>query len=179
MANCHKLPENNFVRKRLSVSDIVDVYKPLLDRIFRTAPEIKVIISVSPVRYLRDGAVDNSLNKATLLLAVEQLVNAFSRLIYFPAYEILLDELRDYRFYADDMVHPSKMTQNIVWQRFVESFFTDETLAFLPQIDKLHKMLEHNTMHEASDEAAVLKARIESQKSIVNKYLNDCDLMGI
>ena len=71
------------------------------------------------------------------------------------------------------------MTQNIVWQRFVESFFTDETLAFLPQIDKLHKMLEHNTMHEASDEAAVLKARIESQKSIVNKYLNDCDLMGI
>jgi len=178
VANCHKLPENNFVRKRLSVSDIVDVYKPLLDRIFRTAPEIKVIISVSPVRYLRDGAVDNSLNKATLLLAVEQLVNTFGRLTYFPAYEILLDELRDYRFYADDMVHPSKMTQNIVWQRFAESFFTDETLDFLPQIDKLHKMLEHNTMHETSDEAVVFKARIENQKSIVNKYLNACSLMG-
>lgn len=173
VANCHKLPENQFVRRRLTVDDIVKKYQELFANMFRIAPKAKVIISVSPVRYFRDGAFDNSLNKAVLLLAVEQLTKMFEQLIYFPAYEILLDELRDYRFYADDMIHPSKLTQSIVWQRFSEAFFTEPTLESLPKIEKLHKMLNHNILHRNTKETSHFWAKIEDAKNEVNNYLQN------
>ncbi|MDR3327224.1 MAG: GSCFA domain-containing protein [Prevotellaceae bacterium] len=143
VANCHKLPENKFERKRLTISEIVLVYKNLFETLFKQNPNLNIILSVSPVRYFRDGAFDNSTNKATLLLAVEELVKIFEQVHYFPAYEIVLDELRDYRFYAEDMLHPSDFAQKIIWQRFADACFTDETKALLPQIEKQNKMLAH------------------------------------
>lgn len=173
VANCHKLPENQFVRRRLTVDDIVKKYQELFANIFRIAPKVKIIISVSPVRYFRDGAFDNSVNKATLLLAVEQLTKMFEQLIYFPAYEILLDELRDYRFYADDMIHPSKLTQSIVWQRFSEAFFTESTLESLSKIERLHKMLNHSFLHENTNETSRFLAKIDEAKNEINNYLQN------
>lgn len=177
VANCHKLPENLFTRRRLGVYDIVERYKELLANMFRIAPKAKVIISVSPVRYFRDGAFDNSINKAVLLIAVEQLTKTFEQLIYFPAYEILLDELRDYRFYAEDMIHPSKLTQSIIWKRFGEAFFTEPTLESLPKFEKLHKMLNHNPLHHNTDETSHFWAKIEEAKNEVNNYLQNNGLI--
>jgi hypothetical protein len=167
VANCHKLPENLFERKMLTVSEIFDDYQNLFEKIFEINPNLKIILSVSPVRYLRDGAHQNSINKATLLLAAEQLTQTFANIIYFPAYEILLDELRDYRFFADDMIHPSAFAEKIIWQKFSECFFTEETKNHIPKIEKLNKMLAHRPINEKSDEYKVFCEKIEELESAV------------
>ena len=110
VANCHKQPESVFTRRRLSVQEIVSDYTSLFSGLIARNPKLKVILTVSPIRHVRDGMHANQLSKATLLLAIDQLQTSFSgHVFYFPAYELLLDELRDYRFYADDMVHPSQI----------------------------------------------------------------------
>ena len=127
VGNCHKLPERCFNRRRLSVEEIVAAWKPILAQY----PDKKWLFTVSPIRHIRDGLHENQISKATLLQAVEQLVlnsnpsPATRR--YFPSYEIMLDELRDYRFYADDLVHPSSLAVNYIWERFVECFCTNQT----------------------------------------------------
>ena len=127
VANCHKLPPDTFLRRRLSVDEIVAAWRPLLVRLRDFNPGLKVLFTVSPIRHMADGAHGNQLSKASLLLAVDRLLEAPARqpqALYFPAYEILLDELRDYRFYAPDLVHPSPTAADIVWHRFQEAFFS-------------------------------------------------------
>ena len=127
VGNCHKLPESCFNRRRLSVEEIVAAWKPILAQ----CPDKKWLFTVSPIRHIRDGLHENQISKATLLQAVEQLVLNSSpspaTRRYFPSYEIMLDELRDYRFYADDLVHPSSLAVNYIWERFVECFCTNQT----------------------------------------------------
>ena len=126
VANCHKLPESEFVRRRLSVQEILTAWRPLI----RTMPDKHWVFTVSPIRHQRDGMHQNQLSKATLLLAIEQLQQAFpEQVTYFPAYEIVLDELRDYRFYADDLVHPSAAAVDYIWQRLCDTFVSAETCA--------------------------------------------------
>lgn len=128
VANCHKLPEREFVRRRLSVQEIVAAWRPLI----RTMPDKHWVFTVSPIRHRRDGLHQNQLSKAILLLAIEQLQQAFpEQVTYFPAYEIVLDELRDYRFYADDLVHPSNPAVDYIWQRLCDTFVTPDTLALM------------------------------------------------
>ncbi len=170
VANCHKLPESVFSRYRLSVDEIVERYVDILGELFSRNPSLKVILTVSPVRYMRDGAFDNSLNKSVLLLAVERLIKLFPNAIYFPAYEIVIDELRDYRFYADDMLHPSSLTQSIIWQRFSSVFFTEETLEMMPKIDKLNKMMGHKILKPHSSEATTLAQKISYAQRQLNDY---------
>ena len=164
VANCHKLPENLFERKMLNVLEIYNDYQNLFEKIFEINSNLKVILSVSPIRYLRDGAHQNSINKATLLLAAEQLTHKFENVLYFPAYEILLDELRDYRFFAEDMVHPSAFAEKIIWQKFSECFFTEETKKHIPKIEKLNKMLAHRPINEKSDEYKIFCEKIDELK---------------
>lgn len=128
VGNCHKLPESCFTRRRLSVEEIVVAWKPILERY----PNKKWLFTVSPIRHIKDGLHENQLSKATLLQAVEELTLPFREgtevgCSYFPSYEIVLDELRDYRFYADDLVHPSSMAVNYIWERFVDTFCTPQT----------------------------------------------------
>ena len=126
VANCHKLPESEFVRRRLSVQEILTAWRPLI----RTMPDKHWVFTVSPIRHQRDGMHQNQLSKATLLLAIDQLQQAFpEQVTYFPAYEIVLDELRDYRFYADDLVHPSAAAVDYIWQRLCDTFVSPETCA--------------------------------------------------
>ncbi|MBQ7531059.1 MAG: GSCFA domain-containing protein [Paludibacteraceae bacterium] len=126
VANCHKLPEREFVRRRLSVQEIITAWCPLI----RTMPDKHWVFTVSPIRHRRDGMHQNQLSKAVLLLAIEQLQEVFPKQVtYFPAYEIVLDELRDYRFYADDLVHPSNSAVDYIWQRLCDTFVSPETLA--------------------------------------------------
>lgn len=147
VANCHKVPNNRFVRRRLTVNEIVARYTQLFAALRQQNPKLKVLLSVSPIRYLRNDATENQTSKATLLLATEALCQQLPDVDYFPAYEILLDELRDYRFFADDMVHPSPMAVAYVWERFAQAYFTPDTLALLPEIDKENRRAAHRPLH--------------------------------
>lgn len=147
VGNCHKLPESCFTRRRLSVEEIVAAWRPILDRY----PDKHWLFTVSPIRHIRDGLHENQLSKATLLQAVEQIVlhsypsPATRR--YFPSYEIMLDELRDYRFYADDLVHPSSLAVNYIWERFVDTFCTPQTKNELVLQHKRWKHEHHLPLH--------------------------------
>lgn len=147
VANCHKVPNNRFVRRRLTVDEITARYTQLFDTLRQANPHLKVLLSVSPIRYLRNAATENQTSKAILLLAAEKLCQTVPNTAYFPAYEIVLDELRDYRFFADDMIHPSATAIAYVWERFSQAYFTPETLALLPEIDKKNKQAAHRPLH--------------------------------
>ena len=137
VGNCHKLSESCFTRRRLTVEEIVDSWKPILERY----PDKHWLFTVSPIRHIKDGLHENQISKATLLLAVEQLGN------YFPSYEIVLDELRDYRFYADDLVHPSSMAVHYIWERFVDTYCTPQTKNELVLQHKHWKHEHHIPLH--------------------------------
>lgn len=153
VGNCHKLPERNFLRRRLSVEEIVDEYTSLFTGMTARNPKLKIILTVSPIRHLRDGLHDNQLSKATLLLAIDQLQKAFPESVsYFPAYELLMDELRDYRFYADDLVHPSAKAVEMVWQRFVQATMSADTQQLMKQCNDLSQALSHRPLQPQSEQ---------------------------
>ena len=146
VANCHKLPESSFTRRRLSVDEIVEAWKPIIARF----PDKHWIFTVSPIRHIRDGLHENQLSKATLQMAIEQLSSLEGRpggVCYFPSYEILLDELRDYRFYADDLVHPSSLAVEYIWERFANTFCTPQTRNEMNIRLKQYKYTQHRPLH--------------------------------
>ena len=152
VGNCHKLPERCFCRRRLSVEEMVDDYTELLADLWKVNPGLKVVFTVSPIRHVRDGLHANQLSKAALLLAIASLEEKFPAAVcYFPAYEIVLDELRDYRFYAPDMVHPSDVAIDYVWERFCGACLTDEAVKLMEECYQIHKMLEHKPFHPDSE----------------------------
>lgn len=147
VANCHKLPEREFTRERLTVEQIVSEWRPII----RSMAGKHWVFTVSPIRHRRDGMHQNQLSKAVLLMAVEQLQKEFpEQTSYFPAYEIVLDELRDYRFYADDLVHPSGMAVEYIWQRLCDTFVSAETLAQMLLWHKEWLREQHRPLHAAT-----------------------------
>ena len=154
VANCHKIPSSFFVRERLDVDTIVNSYSKLITQLLeKVNPELKVIFTVSPVRHMKDGFHENQLSKSILLLAIEALQKSFDeQVFYFPSYEIMMDELRDYRFYADDMLHPSLLAQNFIWQRLAEYYFSDECHMIIKKWDEIKKGLAHKPFHPESAE---------------------------
>ena len=144
VANCHKLPEREFTRDRVSVEQIVSVWRPII----RSNQDKHWLFTVSPIRHQRDGMHHNQLSKATLLLAIEQLQQEFEEQVsYFPAYEIVLDELRDYRFYADDMVHPSEVAVKHVWDKFCEAYMSEQTRTWMHERYKQWLHAQHRPLH--------------------------------
>lgn len=153
VGNCHKQPEREFVRRRLSVDEIVADYTSLLSGLWALNAGLNVILTVSPIRHVRDGMHANQLSKATLLLAADRLQAAFpDRVFYFPAYELVLDELRDYRFYAEDMVHPSDVAIQYVWERFASLCFPEETLQIIEESENIRRALAHKPFRPDSEE---------------------------
>ena len=153
VGNCHKLPEACFRRRRLSVEEIVADTASLLSVMLARNNRLQVVLTVSPIRHVRDGLHDNQLSKATLLLAAEQVRTAFpDRVFYFPAYELLLDELRDYRFYADDLVHPSDLAVRYVWERFIEWCLSPDARRVMAEVEDIRKALAHRPLHPESEE---------------------------
>lgn len=144
VSNCHKLPEKLFARKMLSVQDIMLDWGDTLQQLWEQNPAIKILFTVSPIRHWKDGAHGNQLSKATLLLAIDRLQKEYpDRIAYFPAYEIMMDELRDYRFYADDMLHPSPQAVEYIWQRFAENMLSAEAQEILSEWSEIQKALNH------------------------------------
>lgn len=148
VGNCHKMPEKWFSRRRLTVEEIVEAWQPILAQY----ADKKWLFTVSPIRHVRDGLHENQVSKATLLMAVERLVESQKSKVesrYFPSYEIVMDELRDYRFYADDLVHPSGMAVEYIWERFCETFCTSQTINAMHIAHKEWKFAHHRPLHEA------------------------------
>ena len=143
VGNCHKLPERSITRRRLTAEEIVAAWQPVIAQY----PDKHWLFTVSPIRHIKDGLHENQLSKATLLLAIEELKTQHPEVSYFPSYEILLDELRDYRFYADDLVHPSGMAVNYIWERFVTAFCSTQTQNEMVLQHKRWKQSQHIPLH--------------------------------
>ena len=174
VSNCHKSPATTFSRYRLRVEQIVDCWSALIYRMKEINPNLKIIFTVSPIRHLRDGAHANQLSKATLLLAVEEL-NRLSDCSYFPSYEIVLDELRDYRFYNEDMVHPNEMSLKYIWKRFSETYFSPNTISIIAEWNKLHTAINHRPINEKGEEyKRFLVQTLLKLKAFAQKYPYIC-----
>lgn len=157
VANCHKQADRMFVRERMSHHDIVNQWVELLRQIHDINPKMKVIMTVSPIRHKRDGLHVNQLSKAVLLLAVDDIVCKCNDdgqdkwVQYFPSYEIMMDELRDYRYYADDMVHPSPLAVEYIWERFADTYFTADTKSIIRQCNDICRALSHRPSDPESE----------------------------
>lgn len=148
VANCHRQPQTLFRRRLLDADEITAVWSALLAGPLAGK---RVLITVSPVRHLSDGLEGNSLSKAILRIAADRLLRAFpDRVRYFPAFEILMDDLRDYRFYGDDLVHPAAQAAAYVWEKFTEAALTPEARALLPRIDAIVRAARHRPLHPGS-----------------------------
>lgn len=143
VSNCHRLDPGIFRRRRLSIEETVDALSSRLYRWLEECSARMVIVTVSPVRYLRDGLVENSRGKSVLLLACERLEHSHSRIVYFPSYELFLDEMRDYRFYEQDLVQPNATGVGLVWEAFVETFLSENSRQLLPTIQRVQKLAAH------------------------------------
>ncbi|KAA6334239.1 hypothetical protein EZS27_017418, partial [termite gut metagenome] len=153
VANCHKLPDSKFERRRLNLDEIVTEYTLLLTELLAQNPRLHVWFTVSPIRHTKDGMHDNQLSKAVLLLAIDRLQERFpEKVYYFPAYEIVMDELRDYRFYADDMTHLSSLAVLYIWEQFVQACFSPETQSLIKEWENIAKALAHRPLREDSEE---------------------------
>ena len=151
VANCHKQAESLFVRRRLDVEEIVEEWVSCMDEILGRNPHIRFIFTVSPIRHWKDGAHGNQLSKSILLLAIDRLCTHFPKnTAYFPSYEIMMDELRDYRFYAEDMLHPSQLAIRYIWKRFQEAAFSAKTIRLMESVEQIQKALNHKPFHPKS-----------------------------
>lgn len=170
VGNCHKLPAFEFDRKRLDENQIIETWIPLIELLKKINPHLKIIFTISPIRHLKDGAHDNQLSKATLLLAVNHLVEKFAHTSYFPSYELVMDDLRDYRFYAEDMTHLNETAIKYIWERFGNTYFTETTKQIISEWTKLASALNHRpfnantTEYKHFLEQTLLKINIFSTK---------------
>ena len=163
VSNCHKLPANSFERTRLTVEQSA----ALLSDMVHATPDKQFIFTVSPLRHLKDGLHENQLSKASLLLAVDQVCKVFNNAHYFPAYEILLDELRDYRFFKEDMIHPTDQAVRYIFDRFVEFAVNPSEYTAMAEANELKRMLHHRPLFPESEAFR----KFEASKTELFNYL--------
>ncbi|MCF8246408.1 MAG: GSCFA domain-containing protein [Saprospiraceae bacterium] len=171
VANCHKFPAGDFERRRLSVGEVVAALLPVFEKLKTELPELEIIATVSPVRHLRDGLSENQRSKATLLIALDEINQQLPYTHYFPAYELLLDDLRDYRFYAEDLAHPNQLATDYIWQYFEGAFFDEKTKALCERIGRILTALAHRPFHSQSIEHQdFLKKQVEYIKQLSAEF---------
>lgn len=151
VGNCHKLNSKLFTRELLEIDEVVSSYISLITHIKEVNPKIKTIFTVSPIRHAKDGMHGNQISKSVLLVAIDKICSVMDNCHYFPSYEIMMDELRDYRFYADDMLHPSAMAVEYIWERFSQVYFSRSTLDIMKEYEEIRKGLNHKPFNPESD----------------------------
>jgi lysophospholipase L1-like esterase len=172
--NCQKRPQNLFQEEELSVSQCVDYLSLAADELHRRCPDVRIVLTVSPIRYAKYGYHGSQLSKATLLLAANHLSNERPFVSYFPAYEIVLDELRDYRFYQPDMLHPSDQAVEYIWQQFVEAYFSPRAKQFLREWKPIKEALAHRPFHPESDAYRQFIEKVHQQeKDLLARFQSD------
>lgn len=171
VANCHKIPAARFTRHLLNPEDIVSHWTKIVASLAGFNNNLNIAFTVSPVRHLKDGAHGNQVSKSTLVVAIEELISANDNLSYFPSYEIMLDELRDYRFYDKDMIHPSDTAVEYIWERFKETYFAADTSAVYDQVSKISEATRHIIISEEKEDILRFKkSMLEKITQIRNNY---------
>lgn len=163
VANCHKIPSTQFQKKLLSIDEIVKAFNILLEKLKANNPKLEIIFTISPVRHLRDGFIENNQSKATLHLAVKKIVAQHTSVHYFPAYELLIDDLRDYRFFDTDMLHPNTLAIKYISEVFDAMYFNENTKNLVKKIDKLNQALQHKVKFPESENYRKFQEKIQSQ----------------
>ncbi|WP_106604520.1 GSCFA domain-containing protein [Chitinophaga ginsengisoli] len=171
VGNCHKVPSSHFHKKLLSPPDAIAALDNLMHRLFFRNKKVKILFTISPVRYARDGVVENNLSKAVLIQTVHHLVNKFDRLFYFPAYELVIDDLRDYRFYKEDLVHPNELAVNYVWEHFTASCVSEEGRNLLPLVEDINRAMQHRPFNpESNQHKQFLQTYAKKTKQLMKEY---------
>lgn len=170
--NCRKRPQRLFREELLTVDVCLDYLSRAVDTLLSRNPDVRIVVTVSPIRYAKYGFHGSALSKAVLLLAADRLVADYPDVVeYFPAYEIVNDELRDYRFYAEDMLHPSQQAVAYIWERFAEAFFSEDTWRFLEEWRPIKEALAHRPFRPDSDEyKEFLAATMRKAELLARKY---------
>ncbi|HQE33090.1 MAG TPA: GSCFA domain-containing protein [Flavobacterium alvei] len=170
VANCHKVPQKQFGKELLSVGAIEKSIQNTLDLIQKVNPKATIIFTVSPVRHLKDGFVENQQSKAHLITAIHTAINQqLSTNNYFPSYEIMMDELRDYRFYAEDMIHPSQVAIDYIWQRFSETSISEESLSVMKEVETIQKGLQHRPFNPNSESHQQFLSKLQDKMMQIQK----------
>ena len=155
VANCHKVPQKEFKKEILSIESIEKSIQNTIALLQKINPNANIIFTVSPVRHLKDGFVENQVSKAHLISAIYQILESknckLKSAIYFPSYEIMMDELRDYRFYNEDMIHPNQVAIDYIWQRFSETTISEESHSIMKEVETIQKGLQHRPFNPISD----------------------------
>jgi lysophospholipase L1-like esterase len=171
VANCHKVPQNQFDKEILSVEIIEQSIKNTINLIQKINPNCNFIFTISPVRHIKDGFVENQRSKAHLITALQSAICNLQSAAYFPSYEIMMDELRDYRFYADDMLHPSQTAIDYIWIKFFENYVNEKEFATMQQVCDIQKALKHRPFNPNSEShQKFLKKVNEKISTLVSKY---------
>ncbi|HUI91562.1 MAG TPA: GSCFA domain-containing protein [Chitinivibrionales bacterium] len=170
VANCHKQPQERFVRELLSIRDIADEWTKLFRELQRHHPKARFIVTISPVRHLRDDPHDNLISKSTLACAVHELEKAIPQLYYFPAYEIMMDELRDYRFYEKDMAHPNEVAVDFIWDKFVNACVEKRSKEFVKDYEPVRAAMGHRVMKGGKEAKNFIEINLEKIKELEKKY---------
>lgn len=193
VANCHKEPAELFERRLISVEEAAAALKSVVETLHLINNDVRIVFTVSPLRHLNDGAHGNNLSKSTLLLAVDKVCREFANNIsfasdvssasrncadvsYFPSYEIVMDELRDYRFYAEDMTHLSKIAEDYIFERMCSVYCSEATMANMKRIEKFMKTVNHRVINPSSAETAALAQQILEKATLLEKEINGLDL---
>lgn len=150
VANCHKLPGQQFERRLTSIRDMAANMVGAIDAARQLNPSLRCLVTVSPIRHLRDGLIENQLSKSSLRLLAHKLCTHLPAVYYFPSYELMVDDLRDYRFYARDMIHPSAEALDYIWSHFQDAFFQNDTRALMRKVDKINRSLSHRPQYPDS-----------------------------
>ncbi|WP_312174459.1 GSCFA domain-containing protein [Chryseobacterium sp.] len=164
VANCHKIPQKFFEKKLLSHHEITDaIYNTILNLNDICKDDVQILFTVSPVRHTKDGMIENQLSKSKLITAVHEAIQQFENCYYLPVYEILMDDLRDYRFYKEDMIHPNTQAVNYIFEKFGNAYFADETKEFIKENFKINKALEHRTGDEKDPKYIEFKEKLNQK----------------
>jgi GSCFA family len=169
--NCHKIPQAAFAYEQLTLEQCKAAFEKIYTSIQMISPSIKIIWTVSPVRHLKDGLVENQRSKATLILAISDFIQNHPGSDYFPAYELMMDELRDYRYYTRDLVHPSPVAVDIIWDKFCDSYLDAQDTTFHPSIEKIKRAMEHRFLHD--DQEAIrtfAKAQLNNIDQLAKQF---------
>lgn len=167
VANCHKIPQKFFEKRLLTHQEITDaIYNTVLNLDDICKDDVQILFTVSPVRHTKDGMVENQLSKAKLITAIHDVIPQFENCHYLPVYEILMDDLRDYRFYNEDMIHPNSQALNYIFDQFGNAYFSEETKAFIKENFKINKALQHRTDDEKDPKYIEFRERLNQRIEI-------------
>ena len=175
VANCHKVPQKQFSKELLSVGIIEKSIQNTIHLIQKINTDIRFIFTISPVRHIKDGFTENQLSKSHLFAALHRVLKTYnSKLInanYFPSYEIIMDELRDYRFYNEDMLHPNQVAIDFIWQKFSENYIDESVIPIMTEIDEIQKSLRHRSFNPESEQHQKFLARLSQKINLLGEKL--------